>query len=167
MNEASPNVPKIQQQAQEDYPSRPERESRVVALDGTRRELKPRHSKAASRKRNVSADDADEESVNSEDEEQSDREGPVMHPAKSTTNNHYTLNLASSTPTKNPDLPYALSGRVSWLNALAMSLMLSVDISKWFSTLHYAWYFCGCCCNSSSLFRGMCSREYWNTQWVR
>lgn len=110
MNEASPNFPKIQQQAQDDSPSRPERESRVVALDGIRRVLKPRHGKAASKQRYVDADDADEESVNSGDEEQSDREGRVMHPTKSTTNNHYTLNLASSTPATNKDLPYALSG---------------------------------------------------------
>lgn len=109
MNEASPNIPKIQPQAQEDSPPRPERESRVVALDGIRRVLRPRYGKAASRQHNVNANDADEESVNSEDE-QSDHEGPVMHPTRATTNNHYTLNLASSTPTTNADLPYALSG---------------------------------------------------------
>ena len=111
MSEVSPNISKIQQQTQEDSPSKPEKESMVVALGGTRRGLRSRHGKATSKQRNVDADDADEESVNSEDEEQSDREGRVMQPAKSTTaNNHYTFNLASSAPTIRQDLPYTLSG---------------------------------------------------------
>jgi hypothetical protein len=33
---------------------------------------------------------------------------------RTTTNNHYTLNLASSAPTTKPDLPYTLSGSVLW-----------------------------------------------------
>lgn len=111
MSEVSPNIPKTQQHTQEDSPSKPEEESKVMALGGIRRVFKSRHGKATSKQHNVDADDADEESVNSEDEEQSDRESRVMQPAKSTaTSNHYTFNLASNTPTINPDLPYTLSG---------------------------------------------------------
>jgi len=113
MSEVSPNIPKTQQQTQEDSPSKPEveSESKVVALGGIRRVFRSRHGKATSKRHNADADDADEESVNSEDEEQSDREGRVMQPLKSTaTNTHYTFNLASSAPTIKPDLPYTLSG---------------------------------------------------------
>jgi len=115
MNEVSPNIPKVQQQTQEDSPSKPEKESRVVALGGIRRVFRSRYGRASSKQHNIDADDADEESVNSEDEEQSDRECRAINPIKpTTTNNHYTLNLASSAPTTNPDLPYTLSGSVSW-----------------------------------------------------
>lgn len=111
MSEVSPNIPRTQQQTQEDSPSKPEREPEIVALGGIRRVFRSRHGKATSKHRNANVDDADEESVNSEDEEQSDRGGRVMQPAKSTaTNNHYTLNLASNAPTITPDLPYTLSG---------------------------------------------------------
>jgi hypothetical protein len=111
MSEVSPNILKTQQEAQEDSPSKPEKESRVVALGGIRRVFRSRHGKATSKQHNVDAEDADEESVNSEDEEQSDREGRLMQPAKSTaTNNHYTFNMASSTHAIKPDLPYTLSG---------------------------------------------------------
>ena len=118
MSEVSPNIPKIQQQAQEDSPSKPEKESRIVALGGIRRVFKSRYGKATPRQRNVDADDADEESVNSEAEEQSDREGRVIQPTKSTMNNHYTLNLAPSAPTTKSDLPYTLSGSVLRLGLL-------------------------------------------------
>ena len=118
MSEASPKIPKIQQQTQEDSPCKPEKESKVVALGGIRRVFRSRHGKATSKQYNVNTDDADEESVNSEDEEQSDREGRVIVPAKSATNNHYTFNLASSAPPTKPDLPYMLSGWVSWPNML-------------------------------------------------
>jgi len=111
MSEVSPNIPKTQQPTQEVSPSKPEKESEIVALAGIRRVFRSRHGKATSKQHNADADDADEESVNSEDEEQSDRGGRVMQPAKSmATNNHYTLNLASSAPTIKPDLPYTLSG---------------------------------------------------------
>jgi len=118
MNEVSPNIPKVQQQTQEDSPSKPEKESRVVALGGIRRVFRSRYGKAPS-KHNIDADDADEESLNSEDEEQSDREGRAIIPTKpATTNNHYTLNLASNVPPTKPDLTYTLSGSVLWLNLL-------------------------------------------------
>jgi hypothetical protein len=115
MNEVSPNIAKTQQQTQEDSPSKPEKESRVVALGGIRRVFRSRYGKAAPKRRGSDTDDADEESVNSQDEEQSDREGRVIKPTKpTTTNNHYTLNLASSAPATKPDLPYTLSGSVLW-----------------------------------------------------
>jgi len=115
MNEISPNIPKTQQHTQEDTPSKPESESRVVALGGIRRVFRSRYGAATSKQYNLDAEDADEESVNSEDEEQSDREGQMVKPTKSTTtNNHYTLNLASNTPTAEPNIPYTLSGSVHW-----------------------------------------------------
>lgn len=111
MSEVSPNIPKTQQHTQEVSPSKPEKESKVLALGGIRRVFRSRYGKATSKRHNANADDADEESVNSEDEEQSDHEGRVMQPPKSTaTNTHYTFNLASSAPTVKPDLPYTLSG---------------------------------------------------------
>jgi hypothetical protein len=116
MSEVSPNTPRTEQQPQDDSPSKLETESRVVALGGIRRVFKSRYGKAASKQRDLDADDADEESTNSGDEEQSDREGRLIKPAKpATTNNHYTLNLAPSTPMARPDLPYTLSGSVHWL----------------------------------------------------
>ncbi|KAF9652057.1 hypothetical protein BDM02DRAFT_3109836 [Thelephora ganbajun] len=111
MSEVSPNIFKAQQQVRDDSPSKPEEESRVVALSGIRRMSRSRYRNAALKRRDVDADDADEESVNSEDEEQSDRESRVIKPAKPmTTNNHYTLNLTPSALTVKPDLPYTLSG---------------------------------------------------------
>lgn len=121
MSEVSPNIPKAQQQPQEDSPSKLEKESRVLALGGIRRVFRSRLGKAASKQYNIDADDADEESVNSEvEEEKNDHEGRVMRLTQpATTNNHYTLNLASSAPTAKPDLPYTLSGSVLWSNPLA------------------------------------------------
>ena len=121
MGEVSPNFPKIQHQTEEDSPSKSEKESRVVALGGIRRVFRSRYGKAASKQHNPDGDDADEESVNSEDEEHSEREGRVIKPTKlATTSNHYTLNLASSTPTARPDLPYTLSGLVLWPRILCV-----------------------------------------------
>ena len=113
MSEVSPNIPKTQRQTQEDSPSKPEKESRVVALGGIRRVFRSRYGKSALKQHNPDADDADEESSNSEDDEQSDREARVIKPIKpTTTNNHYTLNLASNPSMTKPDLPYTLSGSV-------------------------------------------------------
>lgn len=109
MNEVSPNIPKTQQQAPEESPSKSEKESRVVALGGIRRVFRSRYGNAVSKKHGLDADDADGESVDSEDE-QSDYETRVIKPPKSTTNNHYTLNLASTAPATKSDLPYTLSG---------------------------------------------------------
>lgn len=121
MSEVSPNIPKTQQQPQEDSPSKPEKESRVVALGGIRKVFRSRNGKAASKQYNVDASDADEESLNSEVEgERSDHEGRVIQSTQpTTTNNHYTLNLASSAPTTKPDFPYTLSGSVLRSNLLA------------------------------------------------
>lgn len=103
MNEVSPNVSQPQQQTQEASPSKPEKESRVVALGGNRRMFRSRHRKAAPKQRDTNAHDADEESISSEEE--------VIRPVGPlATNNHYTLNLASNTPTTKRDIPYALSG---------------------------------------------------------
>jgi len=112
MTEVSPNISKTQQQTQEDSPSKPEKESRVVALGGIRRVFRSRYGKATSKQHKADVDDADEESANSEDEEQSDHEGRVTMATKPTTNNHYTLNLTSNTPATKLDLPYTLSGSV-------------------------------------------------------
>ena len=111
MNEVSPNVPKNQQRTEEDSPSKPEKESRVVALGGIRRVFRSRYGKTMSKRHNPDADDADEESLNSEDEEQNDREAMAIKPTRpTTTNNHYTLNLAQSASATRSDLPYTLSG---------------------------------------------------------
>ena len=117
MSEVSPNIPKTQQ-PQDASPAKQEKESRVIALGGIRRVFRSRYEKAASKQRDVNADDADEESVNSEDEELSAREGRVMRPARPTTNNHYTLNLVPNAPTTKTDFPYTLSGSVVWANLL-------------------------------------------------
>lgn len=121
MSEVSPNIPKTHQQPREDSPSKPEKESMVMAPGHIRRVLRSRLGKAASKQRDIDADGADEGSVINEDEEQSDREGRVTgHPGptmtSTRTNNHYTLNLASSAPTAKSDLPYTLSGLVLWSN---------------------------------------------------
>lgn len=80
--------------------------------------FRSRYEKAASKKRDGDADDADEESVNSEDEELSDHEGRVIKPTRPTTNNHYTLNLVPNAPMTKTDLPYTLSGLVPRVNLL-------------------------------------------------
>lgn len=114
MSEVSPNMPKTRRQPQEDFPSSPGQESRVMAPGDIRRAFRSRYGKGASKQRDVDADDADEESVIDENEEQSDRGGRVMRHAGPmiTANNHYTLNLAPNTPTTKSDLPYTLSGSV-------------------------------------------------------
>jgi len=109
MSEVSPSTSKTQQ-PQEASPSKQEKESRVIALGGIRRVFRSRYEKAMSKRRDVDADDADEESVNGEDEELSDHEGRMMKPPRPMMNNHYTLNLVPSTPTTKADLPYTLSG---------------------------------------------------------
>lgn len=119
MNEVSPNIPKTYQQPQEDSPSKPENESRVMALVDVRRAHRSRFGKATSKQCDVDADDADGESAINEDEEQSNRQGRVIrHTGPTTTSNHYTLNLASATSTTKSDLPYTLSGLVYWSNLL-------------------------------------------------
>lgn len=111
MSEVSPNVSKTQQQLQHASPSKPEKESRVVALGDIRRVLRSRHGKAALQKRDADPGDADEESVNSGEEEESDHESLVINTAKRTiTNNRYTLNLAPSALATEADLPRTLSG---------------------------------------------------------
>lgn len=121
MGDVSPNIPKTQQQMQEDSPSKPEKESRVVALGGIRRVFRSRYGKATSKRHKVNAGDADEESATSEDEEQSDHEGRVIIATKPTTNNHYTLNLTSNPPVAKLDLPYTLSGWVPWSRLAVLS----------------------------------------------
>jgi hypothetical protein len=121
MSEVSPNIPKTYQQPQEDSPSKPEKESRVMSPGDMRRAFRPRYGKATTKQRNVDADDADEESVMDEDEGQSDREGRVVG-YTGLTNNHYTLNVASSTPTAKSDLPYTLSGSVLWSSLYITSI---------------------------------------------
>ena len=123
MSDVSPNIPITHQQPQEDSPSKPEKESRVMAPGDVRRVLRSQYRNAASKQRDVNADDTGEESVINEDEEQSDHEGRVMQhtgpTTTTTTNNRYTLNLAPITPTTKSDLPYTLSGSVLWSNPLA------------------------------------------------
>ena len=83
--------------------------------------FRSRYGKAASTQHKAGSEDADEESANSEDEEQSDHEGRIIMATKPTTNNHYTLNLTSNTPVAKLDLPYALSGSVFWSPLLVLS----------------------------------------------
>ena len=121
MGEVSPNVPKSHQQPQEGSPSKPEEESRVMAPGDIRKVFRSRYGKTTSKEHDVDEGDAGEDSVINEDEEGSDREGRVMRHIVPTTrtNNHYTLNLAPSTPATKSDLPYTLSGSVLWSDLLA------------------------------------------------
>ena len=118
MSEVSPNIQKTVQQRQEDSPSKPEKESRVMTPRDRRRVIRSRYGKAALKQRDADADDADEESLINEDEGQSDHGGRVVG-YMGRTNNHYTLNVAPSTPATKSDLPYTLSGSV-----LSPSLLL-------------------------------------------
>ena len=83
--------------------------------------FRSRYGKAASKQHKVDAGDADEESVNSEDEEQSDREGRVIQATQPAMSNHYTLNLTPNAPESKLDLPYTLSGLVLWSRRLILS----------------------------------------------
>ena len=109
MGEISPNILKIQQQPQEASPSKLEKDLKVVALDRTRSPFRSRRGKVPPGRYDL---DVGGGSVNSEDEERSDREGQAMKRARPTTNHHYTLKLATDIPATNADLPYALSGLV-------------------------------------------------------
>ena len=74
--------------------------------------FRSRYGKGISKKHDMSVDEGDEESANSEDEERSDREGRLVRSTKPAMSNHYTLNLTPNTSSTKPDLPYTLSGSV-------------------------------------------------------
>lgn len=118
MSEVSPHIPKTHHQPQDNSPSKPEKESKVMAPDDIRAVLRSRYGKGASKQRGVDIDDAYEESVTNGDEEHRNGEGRVVGHARLATaaNNHYTLNLAPIASTTKSDLPYTLSGLVSLLN---------------------------------------------------
>jgi len=105
-----------------------------MALGDIRGVFRSRQGKAASKQHKVDADDADEESVNSEDEEQSDHEGRVTKATKPTTNHHYTLNLTSNAPAAKLDLPYTLSGSVLWPHPLVLPDVIRRYLQVFFNT---------------------------------
>ena len=88
-----------------------------MAPGDTRRVIRSRYGKAASKQRDVDAGDADEESVINEDEGHSDHGGRMVG-YTGPMNNHYTLNVAPGTPATKSDLPYTLSGSVLSPNPL-------------------------------------------------